>query len=245
MAFPPPPGSNRTSPPMPDPPKREEPPPIKSSTALTDDETAFILKTTLRPDQLEDPLVLKYIYSYLTCRNNPQASKDAGIDSSQGRILRRKPEVHACIEAITQKALMKYGYDSAEIVERTKELVNVDPIEFENPDGSFKTNMSQISPEARRAIKEFKCKNIFGQDANGMPKIIGQLVEVKLYDKIKPIEFLGREKQLFKETRVQVHDVTENMASVLLDSKRRAEQRVIGEAKEVIEITGRVENESE
>lgn len=219
---------------------------------MTDEETIFLVRQFLTTKQQDDPLILKFIFSYIGCRNVNQASRDAGIMPWQGHGLIKRPEVYECIRSITEKALMKYGYDAEEIVERVKEMAGIDPIVFENADGSYKTHMSQIDPEARRAIKKFKVKNLYGQDANGMRTSIGQLIEVELYDKLQAIQFLGREKNVFKETRKVEHDVTVNMASVLLESRSRAEQRVLEQARpaepiiteaEFKEITGKVDYE--
>lgn len=223
-------------------PEAFKPPPIPEMQAgdyaLSDGETTFILKATLRPDQYEDPKVLHFIQNYLRCRSAAQAAKEAGLAPHVGQVLRLKPEIHACIEQLTQKAVMKYGFDASEIVERVKEISAMDPIEFENPDGSYKTHLSQISPESRRAIKKFVVKNLYGLDANGVRIVIGQLVTVELWDKLKAVELLGREKQIFKETKVHQHDVTQNMASVLLDANRRANARVVGP---VIDMTPQIE----
>jgi phage terminase small subunit len=194
-------------------------------TSLTEEETSFIFRTHLRPSQADDPVIVKFILAYCASRNSAQAAKECGILPRQGHALRQRPEIHACIQAITDKAVMKYGFDATEIVERVKEIAILDPVEFENPDGSFKTHLSQIAPEARRAIKKFKAKNIYGEDPNGMRIVIGQLIEVELWDKLKGIELLGREKNIFKETKKVEHDVTQNMASLLLESKKRAETR--------------------
>ncbi len=233
-------------------PKAYEPPPIPPMStpdySLNDNETAFILKTNLRADQYEDPKILHFIQSYLHCRSASQAGREAGLAPHVGRVLRLKPEIHAAIEALTQKAVMKYGYDASEVVERVKEISALDPIEFENPDGSYKTHLSQVRPEARRAIKKFVVKNIWDVDANGMKVCVGQLVTVELWDKLKAAELLAREKNTFKETKKIEHDVTANMASVLLDSKRKAEARALGPTVtrteiEVLEIEGKVEDE--
>lgn len=200
---------------------------------ITDEEMTFLLKSYLRPDQFSDTKLIKFILHYTTFRSAPDAAEHAGFPRARGNYWRARPEVHACIEAITAKAVMKYGYDASETVARAKEIATLDPIEFQNPDGSFKTHMSQIKPEARRAIKKFKCKNLFGQDANGMQIVIGQLIEVEIWDKLKGIELLGREKNIFKQTTVHEHDVTTNMASLLLESGRRSEQRQISMARDV------------
>jgi phage terminase small subunit len=210
--------------------------------SLTADETAFILDKFLTKTQRNDPKILAFILSYLECRNAAQSARKAGFESSQGTNLRNKPEIHGAITALTEKAVMKYGYDAEEIIERVKEIATVDPIEFENPDGSYKTHLSLISPELRRAIKKFKVKNIYGEDPNGMKVVTGQLVEVEMWDKLKSLELLGREKNIMKETKKIEHDVTKEMASVLLDSERRAEARITA-AKPVIEISGRVFDE--
>jgi len=240
MEFPKPPISNRQRVDVPEPQAWSEPVVPKMDTALTDDETTFILDKYLRQDQRLDKRVLTFIHSYLQNRNAAQAARDAGMPG-KGPWLRSRPEIHAVLEAITQKAVMKYGYDAAETIEKVKEVASVDPIEFENPDGTFKTHLSQIAPEARRAIKKFKCKNIYGEDPNGMKTVIGQLIEVELYDKLKAVEMLGSEKDLFKKTTVVQHDVTKNMAATLLESSRRADQAIA--ARPVLEIEGKVETD--
>lgn len=227
----------------------KRPPDEKPDNRLTDIETDFILSTTLKPEQRDDPGILEFIKHYLTCRHVGQASKMAGLKGAHvGAALLKKPEIYKCIEQITQKATMKYGYDASEVIERVKEIAGIDPIEFENADGSFKTHMSQIAPEARRAIKKFKAKNIWGEDPNGMKIVIGQMIEVELWDKVKAAEMLGRDKGIFKETKVLQHDVTTNMSSYLLESKARAEQRRIEMARSVGEvrvIEGKVEDAKE
>ncbi len=208
---------------------------------LTDEETLYILKQYLRRDQLDDPKLLRFIMSYISNRSQSQAAREAGMPG-RGSYWRSRPEVHAVIEALTAKAVQKYGYDSSEIIERVKEIATLDPMDFENPDGSYKTHMSQMRPEARRAIKSFTVKNLFGKDANGIDMVIGQIVKVELWDKLKSLELLGREKNIMKETKKIEHDVTGRMADLLLASKKRGEERVI-EARDVTMIEGRVNGE--
>ncbi len=215
-------------------------PPKPQPNDLTERETLYILRQYLRPEQLENEQLLRFIYSYMTCRDQAQAARTAGAPG-KGSYWRSKPEVHAAIEALTNKMVMKYGFDGNELVERVKEIAGIDPIAFENPDGSYKTHLSQIDPEVRRAIKEFTVKNIYGEDQNGMKIVTGQLVEVKLYDKLKGLEFLGREKGVFKETRKVEHDVTNNMRDTLLASSARADDRL----RDVMEITGRTDDGQE
>ncbi len=208
-----------------------------ASGKLDDTEVMFILRKYLTREQYDDPCIIKFILEYMTNRSTSQAARESGFTSGQGIRLRSNPQIFAALEALTTRSLMKYGYDATEVIERVKEIAALDPIEFENPDGSFKTHMSQIAPEARRAIRKFKAKNIYGEDPNGMRTVIGQLIEVEIWDKMKGLELLGREKNIFKETKKIEHDITSNMASVLLESKKRADQ-VAGTIDVTPQITG-------
>ena len=206
------------------------------------EDVSFILKTTLRREFLEDPNVLKFIYSYLRNRDVRQASKEAGIHVATGHALRRRKDVVSAITKVTECALHKYNFDASDVVEKVKEIVNVDIAEFQNPDGSFKDNLHQIPAEVRRAIKKFKAKNLYDFDANGMKVVVGRMIEVELWDKMKGAQMLGSEKGIFKETKVIEHDVTANMKEVLLESRERAEKAAMESRQEhkTIEITGKV-----
>ena len=214
------------------------------SGALTDDEVGAILRDTLRPEHQTDPNVLRFISSYIVCRSASQAAKEAGLAPRSGHYLRARPDIHAAIKALTERSVMKYGFDASEVVERVKEIAFVDIAEFENADGSYKTSLSGLTPETRRAVKKFKVKNIFGKDPNGMDVKVGELVEVELWDKMKSLELLGREEDLFKETKKIQHDVTNNMAAVLLDSSRKADERIArlteADRTPTLEITGEI-----
>jgi hypothetical protein len=246
MAIPPPPGFK--------PPENRSPagpsqlaPRDEPTKGLTTDEASFILKATLMPYHQDDPNVIKFIASYLICRDVKQAAREVGITPRDGENLKRRPDIHEAIRQITEKAVLKYGYDANDIVEKVKEIANVDPVEFENPDGTYKESLSQLTPETRRAIKKFKVKNIYETDPNGMKVVVGKLMEVELWDKMKAVELLGQEKEIFKQKKVVQHDVTTNMKDTLLGSARLADEfkmdtmRDVGEpvkiAAPVIDVT--------
>ena len=208
---------------------------------LDPDVMSYILRTTLTPKHRDNPEILAFIMSYLECRDVKQASRVAGVLPATGHAIRNRKDVNEAIVTLTDQAVMKHGYDASELIEKVKEVVYIDPLEFENPDGSFKTHMREISPEARRAIKKFKVKNLYDTDPNGMRVVSGQIIDIELYDKMKGVELLGREKNIFKETTVVEHDVTGNMKEVLLESKRMADERVAElrerEDKRTIDVT--------
>jgi predicted DNA-binding helix-hairpin-helix protein len=140
-------------------------------------------------------------------------------------LLNRK-DVQECLAKITETAVLKYGLDPNEIVEKVKDVAYVDPAMLVDPKtGACYENMHDIPIEARRAIKKFVVENLYEKDHNGINVCIGRVVKVEMWDRLKAAEMLGREVNLFKETVVQQHDVTGNMKDILLESRKRAEER--------------------
>jgi hypothetical protein len=194
---------------------------------LTEAETLLIMRKHLKPQHREDPHILRFIEEYLMNPNPEEAAKAAGLTKASGEALRRRPDIHETICQLRARAVMKFGYDAEEIVQKVKEIVNIDIATFQDPaTGLGVENLNDLPGPMRRAVKKFKIKNVYDTDANGMRVYAGKLIEVELWDKMKAIELLGREKDLFKETKRVEHDVTANMQDVLLASKRRADERV-------------------
>lgn len=209
----------------------------KPTGELSESETTFILRTTLQPHHYADPFVVRFIARYMQCRDARQAAQDVGLQAREGQNLKERPDIWRCLCALSEKSALKFGFDASEIVERVKEITFIDPIEFVRADGSFK-HLNEMTPEARRTIKKFKVKNEYGKDPNGMPIIVGEVLEFELYDRMKGAELLGRETGTFKETKRVEHDVTEDMANVLLGSAERGQQRLLSAADEnVIDVT--------
>jgi len=225
---------NRESPPQLPAPSESTQLPEKSKVVDRDD-INWILMTELHPKHHEDPNVIGFIKAYLNCRSVNQSAREIGISNRAAQNLKNRRDIHNCIVKITEAAVLKHGYDATEIVERVKEIVNVDPLECQNEDGSFKTRLADITPETRRAIKKMKVRNEYSFDPNGMKVVTGQIIDIEFWDKIRSAELLGREKETFKETKRVEHDMTKNMSSLLLESKKLAEQHVAG-MRDVIEV---------
>ena len=207
------------------PPRDEE-----KSGELTEHESSYILNTSLKPKHRNDPVIIGFIDSFVACKSISQASAEAGVKTSIGYGIRHRKDVALAIQRLIDKSAVKYGFDQSEIFERVKEVVEFDPIEVQNADGTFKSNMHDIAPEARRNIKKLKVKNIYNQieDINGMKSkiIVGEVIEYEFYDKLKAAELTGREKEMFKNTTKVEHSVTKDMAAILLESTKRAERRL-------------------
>jgi hypothetical protein len=179
---------------------------------------------------------MAFIKSYLHCRDIKQAGLESGLTYYSGTKIRNSPDVQQAIQMLTEKAILRDGLDVGEIIQKVKEIMQIDIADFENEDGSYKTSLKDIPPETRRAVKKFRVKNTYGEDPNGMMIKTGEIIEVELWDKMKSIELLGREKGIFKETKKIEHDVTNNMKEILLESKNRAETAAI-EARTIRDIT--------
>jgi hypothetical protein len=194
---------------------------------LSNGDIGFIMQTNLIPQHYEDPTVMNFIGFYIECRDVKQASRETGILTSQGKALLNRQDIATCIGKITEAAVMRHNLDPGEIVEKAKEIMQVDMADFQNEDGTFKDRLSDIPAASRRAIKKFTAKNLWEFDANGMKVCVGKIITLEVWDKMKSIQLLGQEKSLFKETKVVEHDLTSNMKDLLLESKKRGDQAVI------------------
>ena len=205
--------------------------PIKDESGeLTENEYGVILDKTLSKKNRKDGSVIAFIDCFIRSKSISQASAECGIHQSVGYSYRHRKDIANAIQKLIDKSNVKYGFDATEIMERAKEIVDFDPISMQNSDGTYKSNMHDIEPEARRSIKKLKVKNVYSQveDLNGIKTkvITGEIIEYEFYDKLKSIELVGKEKEMFKNTTRIEHDVTKNMQSVLLASTERAEKHI-------------------
>jgi len=205
-------------------------PPPKQSGELTVNEADFILNSCLKPKHLNDPSIISFINSFIRCKSIKQACGDAGVHYSLGYSIRHRKDVANCITKLIGLSATKYGYDASEIFERAKEIAEFDPIELQNPDGTFKNNLHDIPAEARRCIKKLEVQNLWSKetDINGVDKkiIVGEVIKVEFWDKMKGIELAGKEKEMFKNTTKVEHGLTKDMANILLESAKRADKQI-------------------
>ena len=216
--------------------------PIKNDGEIERNEAEFIMDSTLKDKHRREPTILAFINSFMRCKSIKQACDESGIKYSVGYSYRHRKDIANCITKLIGLSAVKYGYDATEVFERAKEIAEFDPIEVMNPDGTYKSNLYNVSPEARRCIKKMKVKNIWSKesDINGVETkiIIGEMIEYEFHDKMKGIELAGKEKVMFKNTTKVEHSVTKDMANLLLASAKRADDQVktITQA-EVIDVT--------
>lgn len=182
------------------------------------------LQETLTPKHFADPKIAEFISAYLSSTNITRAAKHVGLSASDGRWLFNQVDIYKCITTLQTKNVEKFGYQAAEVVERTREIANLDPADLFDANGVIHENIHDIPKHARHAIKSIVTKNIFEDDHNGMPQYKGKLVKVEFWDKVKTNELLAREKDIFKKTDVVQHDVSKNAREYLLGSLNRASE---------------------
>lgn len=198
-----------------------------------------ILDATLKKKHRNDPNVILFITNYMRCRVVAQAARESGLTPSQGSNLINRGDIYSAIVKLTEASSRKFGIDADEVVERMKEVLDVDPANYFNEDGSYK-DLHQIEPAARRAIKSITIKETWGEDLNGIKKQDGRIVKLEFWSKEKAAEMLGPETEagVFDKKLTVVNDVTERMETILLGGKERAEarRRELAAAK-VIDVT--------
>lgn len=208
---------------------------------LDDDEVGFILDGCLKDKHRKDPSVIAFIDAFVRCKSIDQASAECGIHRRLGYKYRHRQDIANAIQKLTDKSAIKYGMDTSEIFERAKEIVEFDPLELQNPDGTYKSNLHDIPAPVRRCLKKLKVKNLYknSEDINGIKTkiIVGEMIEYEFYDKMKGIELVGREKEMFKNTTKVEHTVSKNMASILLESAKRADNYKLVDKTDVVDVT--------
>jgi len=111
--------------------------------------------------------------------------------------------------------------DAAAIIARTKEIVDFDISDIFTEDGRVK-DIKDMPPAASRVIKKLVVREVYEKDMNGQDVFSGYIKTVEFWDKMKSIELLGSQVDLFNKKVKHEHDVTGNLASLLLNSEKRA-----------------------
>lgn len=210
---------------------------VESAHSEIDGEVMFIMRDKLRPKTFHEPGVIPFIMAYLECRDVRQAGDMLGLTYRRASSLRRRKDISQCIADITASAAVMTGVDAGEVVERVKEVAFVDPaMVVDRSTGAAYTNLWDVPPEVRRAVKKMTVKNLFETDANGIKVKIGELVNYEFHDKIKANGMLGAEVGKFKETIVHEHGPTKDMREILLGGIDRAKERAL-EIEAAVDVT--------
>lgn len=198
-------------------------------------DTLVILHNTLDVKHAIDPKVIKFLMSYIENRSVGDAAKYAGLPRESGKRILNKVDVQAALAKIMETQGRKASFDAAEILERTNEIAQIDPLDVFNSDGTVK-DIHDIPADVRRAIKKVTVKEVWETDMNGVKVHTGFIKTIEFWDKLKGLEMLGKYDGVFREKVDHTHDIGGNLASYLLASEKRANERDVTSPR--LQLTG-------
>ena len=147
------------------------------------------------------PRQQRFVDEYLVDLNGTQAAIRAGFskknaDSIAIQVL-RKPQVAEAVAAAIQSRSKKVGLTAEWVVERLMSLADADVAELYDDHGNL-LPMRDLPQGVRRAVSSVEvCEEWEGVGENR--KLVGYTKKVKLWDKVKSLEHLGRHLGMFTD----------------------------------------------
>ena len=127
-----------------------------------------------------------------------RSAREAGYSAKTakhiGYQLLREDQVQCVIHELIEKQSDRLALKSDDILLGLLRIAAFDPFDIFNDNGTLK-QLSQIPPEIRKSIAGMKWKD-------------GKLEELKLPDKVRSYELLGKHKRLFADVQVLEGEVT-------------------------------------
>jgi phage terminase small subunit len=155
------------------------------------------------PKKALDPKRALFVQEYLIDLNATQAAIRAGYSkkcaSEQGYDLLRKPQIQKAIAEAMKKRADRLEVSQDRIVRELARVGFLDPAELLEGDGSVKL-IKNMSEDARRVIAGMEVSEIFDNAAGDQKQALGLAKKIKLCDKLKALELLGRHLKMFDET---------------------------------------------
>ena len=164
------------------------------------------------------PKQTRFVAEYLANGlNATKAAISAGYSektaASIGEENLRKPEISAAIEARTDKIMERLEVTADMVVQEIAKLAFFDPIHLLNSDGSDK-QIHEIDARHRVSIAGFEVCELF-EGSGDQKHAYGLLKKVKLADKSRNLEMLGRYFKLFSPDREDLE--VERVTTIVMD----------------------------
>lgn len=141
-----------------------------------------------------------FCLEYARCWSATDAARAAGYaDPGQaGWQLLRDPAVKWRLRELAKEFASEVHVESGTLLRGMLQTADLDPITLFKDTGELK-DLAELPEHARKAIREFEVHTEYvGEDASGLP-ISRRIVKVKLYDRLKALEMLGKFKKLFND----------------------------------------------
>lgn len=138
--------------------------------------------------------------------NGTEAAKSAGYTEKSAHVtasqLLRNPKVKAVLAALTEARAKKLDISADWVLGELRKLAGYDAGSVFEDDGSLKP-ISQWDSSARAALVGLDHEKLFEHFGPGQAKHVGTTRKIKLADKLRALELLGRHLKLFTD-RVEV-----------------------------------------
>jgi len=149
---------------------------------------------------------IKFADKYFETLNASQSAIYAGFseDTSRqiGYNLLQREDVQGYIENLRLEQQSKHGVTKDRLIEEYAKIAFFDIREVFDVDGGL-INIKQLDDKSAGAIASIKSSEEWGEDDNGDKTIVGTLKEVKVFDKIRALQDLGKHLGLFEKDNDQ------------------------------------------
>lgn len=144
----------------------------------------------------------RFVAEYLIDLNATKAAERAGYSPktaySQGHDLLKKPEIASAIQAGMDKRANKLEISAERVLQEIAKMAFVDARKFFNTDGSLKP-ATELDDDTAAALQGFDVEKLYQHFAKGAAQETGTVSKIKIADKTKSLELLGRHLKLFTD----------------------------------------------
>lgn len=148
----------------------------------------------------------KFADEYLLCNSGTKAAIAAGYSAKTAKVkasqLLVDEEIEAYIIEKRQEVAKKHGVTLDRVIEEYSKIAFFDIREIYNTDGGL-IDIKQLDDSSAGAIASIKSMEEWGEDDSGDKTIIGTTKEVKVFDKIRALQDLGKHLGIFERDNDQ------------------------------------------
>lgn len=162
---------------------------------------------------------IKFANEYILTNSGTKAAIAAGYSAKTARVkasqLLVDEEIEAYIIEKRQEVAKKHGVTLDRVIEEYSKIAFFDIREIYDVDGGL-IDIKQLDDSSAGAIASVKSTEEWGEDDAGDRTVIGTNKEVKVFDKIRALEHLGKHLGLFekdnrqKESTVTIFQLPDN-----------------------------------
>jgi len=148
----------------------------------------------------------KFCEEYLIDLNSTQAAIRAGYSENTARSIGSenltKPDIQAYLNSIRSELQNETKITTERVLAEYAKIAFFDIREVYDVDGGL-TNIKQLDDNSAGALSSVKSMEEWGEDDEGNKIIIGTTKEVKVFDKIRALDALGKHLGLFEKDNQQ------------------------------------------